>query len=63
MASDRGSDQVQATILDLSKAYDRSIGTWPTKREREAHTQHAGLRRRDIFCFRELVFFPFSSDV
>ena len=37
MASDRGSDQVQATILDLSKAYDRSIDTWPTKRERSTH--------------------------
>ena len=28
----------------------------------ERSTHEAGLRRRDIFCFHELVFFPFSSD-
>ena len=32
------------------------------KREREAHTQHVSDEGA-YFCFRELVFFPFSSDV
>ena len=36
---------------------------WDKIAKRERSTHAAGLRQRDIFCFRELVFFPFSSDV
>ena len=36
---------------------------WDKKAKGEISTHAAGLRRRDIFCFREIVFFTFSSCV
>ena len=35
---------------------------WDKKAKIERSTHEAGLRWRDIICFHELVFFPFSSD-
>ena len=40
--------------------HERTMQEIENKRERSTH--EAGLRRRDIFCFHELVFFPFSSE-